>query len=68
MGRKKTEVPGDCMPKCENCNASEFESGEDVGECHLLPMDWVVVEEQPVLMWKGCERSGWCRHFERKTH
>lgn len=62
------KIPKDCMPRCENCKAAEFEPGEEVGECHLLPMDWVVVQEQPVLMWKGCERGGWCRHFERKTH
>jgi hypothetical protein len=56
------------MPKCATCNAGVFESGSDVGECRLLPMDWVPVEGNPVLMWKGCYRDGWCRHFERKAH
>jgi hypothetical protein len=71
MPRKKTQtasIPDDCMPNCETCNAGVFDRESDVGECHLLPMDWVVVEGDPVLMWKGCYRDGWCRHFERRAH
>jgi hypothetical protein len=62
------KLPDDCMPRCENCNAAEFEPGADVGECRLLPMDWVVVSDTPVAMWKPCYRDGYCRHFMRKSH
>lgn len=62
------KLPGDCMPKCGDCNAGQFQKGSDVGECRLLPMDWVVIADSPVLMWKGCYRDGWCRHFERRCN
>lgn len=68
MARKKPELPADCMPNCENCNAGRFNTGEEVGECRLLPMDWIVIADEPTPMWKPCYREGWCRHFERKTH
>lgn len=63
------KIPKDCMPKCEGCNAGVFEPGDEVGECHLLPMQWVTLGEQnAVPMWAPARRDGWCRHFERKVH
>lgn len=70
----KNALPEDCIPKCSTCNASEFKdpkNDEEIGECHLLPMDWVVVverDDQPVPMWKPCVKTGWCRHYQRKTN
>lgn len=68
MTKKKSDVSEDCMPKCENCNAGNFETNDDLGECHLLPMEWVVISDSPTAMWSPCFRGGYCRHFERKTH
>lgn len=63
------KIPKDCMPSCENCNAAEFEQGADVGECHLLPMDWIPIGDgDAIAKWKPCFPGGWCRHFERKSH
>jgi hypothetical protein len=66
---KKAEVPDDCMPKCENCNAGVFQKGEDIGECHLLPMDWIPIGDGDALAkYKPAMRGGWCRHFDRKVN
>lgn len=63
------KIPSDCMPRCEDCAASEFEPGEVMGECHLLPMDWVPMGEDHVRpMWKAAIVGGWCMHFKRKVH
>lgn len=66
---KKQKTADDQLPHCSDCKLAEFKADEEIGECHLLPMDWVPVEgEGPVAMWKPAHKDGYCRYFERKVH
>lgn len=68
MASRKTKVSDDQLPHCEHCKCGEFKPGESIGECHLLPMDWVVIDAGPIPMWKPAQRNGYCKHFDRKVH
>lgn len=65
---KKTELPDDCMPRCETCAAGQFEPGEDMGDCHLFPMKWHIVSDDFVAAHDPAERSGYCLHYKRKVN
>lgn len=66
---KKPTIPDDCMPRCENCCAGDFDKGERQGECHLLPMQWTYAGDGDIVArWNPAVRDGWCMHFKRKSH
>ena len=68
MATRKKKVPDELLPHCEDCKMGEFKHGENLGECHLLPMDWVGTDSGPTPMWKPACRDGYCRSFDRKVH
>lgn len=66
----KTKKPNPAdAPRCEDCNAGKFDKGEHEGECRLLPMQWIAIDDGLVARYNGAVRSGWCRHFQpAKVH
>lgn len=65
---KKQAPANDQLPRCADCKLGEFDAGESIGDCHLLPMDWVPTDAGLMAMWKPAQADGYCRYFERKTH
>jgi hypothetical protein len=61
--KAKKPNPGD-VPRCADCNAGVFKPGEQEGECRLLPMQWIAIEDGLVARYHGAVRHGWCRHFQ----